>query len=148
MATLDKGTGLQTFGNYKFYWDPNEMTMPYSEKIVAEQITFGGSQLFEWAATIVGKEVVLKWDFMPLGMYNNLRRKYLRTGQTYTWNPQLANGETFSVVIKNLEGTYFKHLNEDNTYRKDVTMVLSIRSKVLTATTTTTSTTTSSTSTT
>jgi len=148
MAKLDKGNGLQTLGNYKFYWDPDEMTMPYSEKIVAEEKTFGGSQIFEWEATIIGKEVNLKWDFMPLGMYNNLRRKYMRLGQTYTWDPQLTNGETFSVAITGLQGTYFKHLKENSTWRKDVILTLSIRSKVVSATTTTTSTTTSSTSTT
>jgi len=140
--------GSQTLGNRTFYWDPDEMTMPYSDKVTAEEKTFGGSQVFEWAATIVGKQVTLKWDYMPLGMYNDLRRKYLRTGQTYTWDPALANGETFSVIIKNLEGVYFKHLKEDSTYRKDVVLTLSIRSKVLSATTTTTSTTTSTTTTT
>jgi hypothetical protein len=127
----------QILGRYTFYWDPDEMTMPYSEKTVSEAKTHAGTQIFEWTASIVGKEVTLKWDFMPLFMYRMLRRKYLRTGETYTWNPQLDDGQTFSVVIKYLEGTYFKVLKEDTEYRKDVIMVLSIRSKVLTATTTT-----------
>lgn len=133
---------MQKLGGYTFYWDPDEMTMPYSDKTVAEVQTFEGTQIFEWAATIVGKEVVLKWDFMPIGMWNALRQRYLATGTQYTWDPEIVGGTTYSVVLKSLQGTYFKHLKEDSEWRKDVALVLSIRSKVAIATTTTTTSTT------
>jgi hypothetical protein len=136
---------MQKLGGYTFYWDPDEMTMPYSEKTVAEAKTFGGTQIFEWDATIIGKEVVLKWDYMPIGMWNALRRRYLATGTLYTWNPEIAGGTTYSVVIKKLDGSYFKHMREDTEWRRAVTMVLSLRSKVTTATTTTTTSTTTTT---
>lgn len=124
------------------------MTIPEGEKEVAEVKTFGGSQIFEWPITIVGKEVTLKWDFMKLGQYNALRRMYYNNGVEYTWDPEETGGGTYSVIIKKCTGEYFKNLLNDSIYRKDVVVVMSIRSKVLTATTTTTTTTHTTTSTT
>ena len=136
---------MQKLGGYTFYWDPDEMSMPYSEKTVAEAKTFGGSQVFEWDATIVGKEVVLKWDYMPVGMFNALRRRFLNTGTLYTWDPEIVGGTTYSVVIKKLEGAYFKHMREDTEWRRGVKMTLSLRAKVVVGQTTTTTSTTTTT---
>jgi len=135
--------GDQRLGSYTFEWDPDEMTMPYSEKVVAEVETYGGTEIFEWTPSIVGKEVTLTWKLMSIGMWNALRRRYLVTGTTYVWDPAIVGGTTYNVVIKKLEGSYIKQLLETKGYREGVSMVLSIRSKSnIGETTTTTSTTT------
>jgi hypothetical protein len=136
----------QSLSGYTFEWDPDETSMPYSSKTVAEVQTFGGTELFEWEASIVGKEVVLKWDHMEVGMFNALRRRYLVMGTTYVWDPDIG-GNTFNVVIKDFSGKYLRNFTENSSYvnyRENVVMVLSIRSR---ATTMTTSTTTSTTTT-
>ena len=132
---------MQSLGGYTFQWNPDDMTMPYSEKTVSEVISFSGTQLFEWTASIVGKEVILSWDYMSNGQYNALRRRYVETGTQYVWDPDIG-GTTFNVIIKSLEGSYFKHLSEDIAYRKNVVMTLSLRSKATIQTTTTTTSTT------
>lgn len=136
---------MQSLGGYTFYWNPDEMTMPYSEKVVAEVESHGGTQLFEWTASIIGKEVVLKWEFMPIGMWNALRRRYLETSTQYVWDPEIVGGTTYNVVIKSLTGGYLKNVHEDNENRINVEMRLGIRSKELIATTTTTTSTTTTT---
>lgn len=136
-------TGEQILGSYAFYWDPDKMDIPEKQKDVAEEETYGGSAIFEWAAILEGTQVKLEWDFMPKGMYKALRELYLNTGQNYIWNPQVG-GNTYNVRIAELTGQYFGTVNAEGAFRKNVKMTLSIRSlaAIVQSTSTTTSTTT------
>ena len=139
---------MQSLGNYTFGWNPDNMTMPYKDKVTAEITTHEGSQIFEWGATIVGKEITLEWSFLELPQWNGMRSKYLETGTVYIWDPDLSGGTTYNVTIKSMIGKYFRVVMDDRALRRDVKVVLSIRSVALYATTTTTTTTYTTTTTT
>jgi hypothetical protein len=135
---------MQTLGGYTFYWDPDVMSIPEKKKMVAVAETYGGSAIFEWAAILQGTKVVLEWDMMPKGMYKKLREQYLATGTEYVWNPQ-TGGNTYTVRIVGLEGTYFGTVHHEGHYRRNVKLTFDIRSLAAvlqSSTTTTTSTTT------
>ena len=136
-------TGQQTLGGYQFFWDPDNMGIPEKQKTVAVAETYGGSAFFEWEAILEGTRVQLEWDFMPKGMYKQLRTMYLLTGQDYVWDPN-TGGNTYTVRIEKLEGAYFGTVHHEGAYRQNVKLTLNIRSlaAVLQSTSTTTSTTT------
>lgn len=140
---------MQSLGGYTFYWDPDKMGIPEKRKSFSRVQTYTGSAIFEWSAILEGTEITLEWNFMPKGMYNALRAKYLQTGVTFVWNPN-TGGNTYNVRIKDLIGEYHDVVNHGGAWRQKVKLALDIRSKesiVQSTTTTTTSTTTSTTTT-
>jgi len=134
---------MQTLGGYTFYWDPDMMSIPEKEKVVAVTQTYGGSAVFEWEAILQGTKVVLEWNFMPKGMYKQLRQQYLNTNTIYVWNPQVG-GNTYNVRIVKLTGQYFGTVLAEGDYRRNVSMTFDVRAlaTVSQATSTTTTTTT------
>ncbi len=136
----------QRIGSTIFTWDPDMMTIPESKKTVSRVATYAGSAIFQWSDFIEGTEITLKWDLMPAAQYSALRSKYLTT-DTYEWNPGLSGGETYNVKIIDMSGSYVEVLHDDIAYRKDVVIVLDIRSKGSTTTTTSSTTTTTTTTT-
>jgi hypothetical protein len=138
-------TGSQKLGGYRFYWDPDTVTIPEKKRAVAVADTYGGSAIFEWPPILQGTRVRLEWDFMPKGMYKKLRTLYLQTGVTFIWNPQ-TGGNTYTVKIEKLEGAYMGTVHHEGAFRQNVTLVLNIRSLYTipqsTSTTTTSTTTT------
>jgi len=136
---------MQTLGGYTFYWNPDVMSIPEKQKTVAITATYGGSAIFEWSAILQGTKVVLEWEFMPRGMYKQLRIMYLQVGTTFIWNPEVG-GNTYNVKIANLEGEYFQNTFYDSKWRRNVKMTFDVRS--LSAVLQSTSTTTTSTTTT
>lgn len=137
---------MQTLGGHAFFWDPDKMSIPEKQKDVAVTKTYGGSAIFEWAAILQGTKVQLEWDFMPSGTYKKLRQQYLLTGVTYIWDPQ-TGGNTYNVQIVRLEGAYFGTVHHEGAYRRDVKLILDIRSKAAILQSTTTTSTTSTTTT-
>lgn len=112
-------------GAYTFEWNPQQMTIPDSTKVVAEVDTLNGSELFQWPATIIGQTINLYWRLMSVTMYNSLRALYVLPDKVI-WNPQYLG--TYEVVITELEGKYLEVILDDNGYRSDVNMKLNIRS--------------------
>jgi hypothetical protein len=119
-------TGVQELGTYDFYWDPDRMTIPEKQKTVAVADTYGGSAIFEWAAILEGTRVKLEWDYMPKGMYTQLRLMYLQTGTLFEWNPN-TGGNTYDVFIEKLEGAYMGTVLHEGQFRQNVTLILNIR---------------------
>jgi hypothetical protein len=134
---------MQSLGNYTFFWNPDEMTIPEKKKDIAVTKTYGGSAIFEWGAILQGTKVTLYWNYMPRGMYKKLRELYIPDGQVYEWNPEIG-GNTYNVKIIDLAGSYHEVVNADGKYRPKVELTLDIRSlnTILQSTSTTTSTTT------
>lgn len=102
--------------------------------------TYGGSAIFEWDAILSGTKVVLEWNFMPSGMYKQLRTQYLQTGVEFDWNPQ-TGGNRYNVRITDLTGQYFGNVLHEGAFRRNVKMTLNIRNLSATLQSTTTSTT-------
>lgn len=117
---------LYTLGGYTFEGNPQKMDPPESQKTVAEAETHGGSELFQWDASIVGESITLSWPTMSLTMYNQLRSFYL-SPEAITFVPN--DSYTYQVVVTNLDGDYFELLLESLAYRKDVELTLNIRSQ-------------------
>ena len=118
---------LQSIGDLTFAIDPNLMDIPESKKSVATVDTYTGSVIFQWDAILEGVEVELKWNWMTLAFYTALRTKYLTT-DAYVWDPD--TGDTYNVIMINLDGSYFEEALSKIAYRKDITLRLSIRSLI------------------
>lgn len=113
---------------YTFDWNPDELTIPESKKIVAEAKTHDGSEIFQWDAIIKGEKIVMIWKLMSIAQYNELRTLYL-SPDTVVWNPQY-NAVTYNVIVTGLQGKYSHVHLDDLPYRTDVELTLSIRSIV------------------
>lgn len=137
---------MMRLGTYIFEWNPDTITIPEKTKPVSEVKTYQGSAIFLWDVLLQGLPLVLKWNYMSLNQYNQLRIRYM-LGESVEFNPDIG-GNSYNVIVVSLEGSYFDVINDDNNYRKNVSMALSIRSAASTTTTSTTTTTSSSSTTT
>lgn len=116
-----------TLGSYTFAENPQRSDLVESYKDVATVKTYGGSAVFQWDVTIIGKEIDLEWDSMSTTMYGELRTLYV-DDSSVVFDPQ--NGNTYNVIVTNLEGKYYDSGLEDIAYRQDVTLTLHILSQV------------------
>lgn len=103
------------------------MDLIESKKSVVNVPTLSGSAIFQWAATIQGVLVSLAWDDISETFYENLRTKYLSTN-TVVFDPK--DGNTYNVIVEELTGSYIQYGLEDIPYRKDVELILNIRSMI------------------
>jgi hypothetical protein len=136
---------MQKIDDYVFQWNPDRMTIPVREKLVAEVNTYGGSEVFQWPPLYRGTRITLEWNYMPALQWKRLRSKYLKTDRTYIYDPD-AGGQTYNVTITRMSGKYHDVVHSEGDYRSDVVVQLSIRSLEDADTTTSTTTTTTTTS--
>jgi len=136
----------QRLGDYVFVFNPDNMSVVETKKLVGKVNTDQGAAIFEWPAILQGTEFVLSWNWMYETQYSILRKKYIQTGVTFEWNPQ-TGGNTYEVVILDMNGKYFETLLHGGPYRENVEMLLSVNSQMSTTTTTTTTTSTTTTTT-
>ena len=113
--------------SYTFPENPQNMDLIESKKSVASVVTFSGSAVFQWDATLEGVLVSLTWDNMSETMYNNLRTKYLST-DSVVFDPK--TGTTYNVIVENLSGSYVQYGLDDIPHRKDIELILNIRSAI------------------
>lgn len=113
--------------SYTFPENPQEMDLLESKKVVAKVDTYSGGAIFQWDATIQGVSVALSWDNMSETFYQNLRTKYLSTSSV-VFDPK--NGSTYNVIVEELSGRYIQYGLEDIPHRKNVELILNIRSTV------------------
>jgi hypothetical protein len=121
-------------GAYAFEWNPDEVDIPESKKTVATQETFEGSAIFMWGDFLEGTKVQLEWDWMPEGMYQSLRGKYLSLDKM-RWVSEPTSA--FDVYVETLEGEYFETGLHELPYRRKVRMRLNLRNTTSAVTTTT-----------
>jgi hypothetical protein len=119
--------GYMSLGSYSFDRDPTVVTIPESQKRVATVDTYSGGAVFQWSAVIQGLPIELDWKGMTVAQYNQLRTLYLSSDEV-VWDPN--TGTTYNVIVQDLMGTYFEGDFGSGGYRKNVKMVLNIRSVV------------------
>ncbi|MCJ7760978.1 hypothetical protein MUP59_07565 [Candidatus Bathyarchaeota archaeon] len=51
---------------YTFTWNPDRWTIPELDLSYAVVQTYESVAYFEWGLSIVGKEIILEWDWMKL----------------------------------------------------------------------------------
>jgi len=120
-------SGLQSLGGYAFPWDPDRWTIPKAEKFWGKVQTYSSAAFFSFGISIVGKEVVLEWDWMSSAQFAALDALY-QSDEPVVWNPPGASA--FEVNILGCDGEYFEVLGTDIEYRKNVKITLMIMREI------------------
>ncbi len=116
-----------SLGNYAFEWPPDRWTIPKAEKYSGRVRTYGSAAFFSFGTWIVGKEILLEWDFMPDDQFETLNGLYL-DDEPKLWDP--GTGEGYLVEIVSFDGAYGEVVGYDKPYRFNVKMVLMIMAEV------------------
>ncbi len=117
----------QILGSYEFDWNPDRWMIPKAEKFSGQVLTYEGAAFFSFGVSIIGKEIVLEWDWMGLSQWNQLDAMY-QSDEGYLWTP--GDGHTYNVEIPHLDGAYFEVVDLNFPYRKAVKLTLMIMSVV------------------
>jgi hypothetical protein len=88
--------------------------------------TYEGVATFTWDETFAGETIQLSWSLMSTAQYDTLFAMFL-SGVPVSFNPQDGSGETYSVLIQDMNGEYFIHMaSAAGNYRRNVTVTLII----------------------
>ncbi len=117
----------QTLGSYQFEWNPEKWTIPRKEKYYGKVLTYESVGFFSFGMSIVGKEIVLEWDWMSLEQWNELDTLF-QADAGCVWLP--GDGNTYNVEMLHLDGAYFEVVDLDLAYRRNVKLTLMIMSIV------------------
>jgi hypothetical protein len=120
-------TTYMVLDSYTFTKNPSEATLPNKHRLGHEVETIGGIEFFSWGATIVGKKITLKWDYMLTAQFNSLQT-ILDGDAEVTFQP--GDGNTFNVQVLRLNGAYFLDNESGAELRKSVTLEMIIISQV------------------
>jgi hypothetical protein len=112
-------------GTYVFDWNPDRWTIPKEEKFCGRVLTYSSVGFFSFGVSIIGKEILLEWDWMPVAQFNTLNVLFI-SDLGYPWDPK--DGYIYDVEILSFNGAYFETTALDTPYRKNVKMVLMILS--------------------
>lgn len=137
-------------GTYEFYWEPTKATKPDYCREIAYVTTFTSVAFYDFGLRIIGQEILLEWDWMPISQYEALRAMFL-SGENQSWYP--GDGSAYTVKIIDLQPNFFKDLafDTDFDYLEKVKLcmvIVSCDTATPSQSTTTTTTTSSSTTTT
>lgn len=108
--------------------NPSEITVIRAKKRNAAKETYNSVAYFSWGASIIGREISLKCDYMEADDFAALDAIY-QADLPIVWDPQDGSGHTYNVEMTELDGEY--HLGFGVTsavLRKNVTITLLILS--------------------
>lgn len=112
-------------GTYEFDWNPDRWTIPKEEKFYGKVLTYSSVGYFSFGLSIIGKEILLEWDWMSVDQFNELNQLYI-SDIGYIWGPK--DGFLYNVEILSFDGAYFETTALDAPWRRNVKMVLMILS--------------------
>jgi hypothetical protein len=115
----------QSLGIYEFPWNPDKYTVPKPEKFWGRVQTYSSVAFFSFGVTIVGKEIVLEWNWMSADQFAALDSIY-RSDASVIWDPQDGDGLLYRAEILGFDGEYFEVVGTDFIYRKNVKLTLMI----------------------
>lgn len=113
--------------SYTLTQNPASVTIVRKYKPCAAVETYSSMAVFEWAVTIIGKEIELTWEYLGITDFDELDKAYQKSGAV-VYDPQDGNSKTYNVHIMELDGEY--HRMMETGYRKNVKMKLRILSEV------------------
>jgi len=95
-------------GNTTFTQDPISMTILTPDVSIAWERTYSNVAVFNWGSTIVGKEVALDWNAMPIGQYEGIRTSYeaATTVKFYPSTSGTVSTDAYNVRILDFHGQY------------------------------------------
>ena len=112
--------------SYTFPWNPDRWTIPKEEKFYGKVLTYTSAAFFSFGISIIGKEILLEWDWMSIDQFGALNAIFL-SNEGCVWDPK--DGYIYDVEILSFDGAYFDTTALDAPWRKNVKMVLMILSK-------------------
>lgn len=117
-----------TLGSYTFVKDPQQMTLLDKVRITATVLTYSSVAFFSWGASIVGKKIELYWPVMSAAMYASIQA-ILEADAEVEWNPNDGELRKYTVEVLSFDGEYLIDKTYDTTRRKDMRLVLLIKSE-------------------
>lgn len=113
---------------YDFSWQPDSWTIPKHEKYYGKVLTYESAGYFSFGTSIIGKEIILSWDFMSIAQFNQLNQLCL-DDESHLWEPD--NGYIYLVELLKLEGEFFEVVDMNSSYRRNVQLTMMIMSETL-----------------
>jgi len=119
-----------TCGSYGFERNPTDMDTLNKTRYVSAVKTYSSVEVFSWGTTLVGKQILLHWDYMPPAMFDKIQY-YVENDEEFIWDPTGESGTsgvgTYDVQILGFEGEYFKRIpSTSGENRKNVNLLLFI----------------------
>jgi hypothetical protein len=114
-------------GAYVFPWTPDKWTIPDPVLKVGVTKTYSSSVVFDFGASVVGKEIELEWEWMSAVQFDALDALY-QANLPVAWDTEKIGFPTFNVEIAELSGDLFEVLQYDEMFphREKVKMTLLI----------------------
>jgi len=126
------GTSGTSATSYQFARNPNAMNTINAVRYVSSVLTYSGAEVFSWGSSLVGKKIMLHWDYMPPAMFDKIQW-YVENNLGFSWDSTGASGGTsgvsgtYDVQILSFEGEYFKRVpSTSGEQRKNVNLLLFI----------------------
>jgi hypothetical protein len=116
-------------GGYTFPWKPDEFGIPHPDLFKSLVRTWDTAVYFSWGEEILGKKVPLSWVFMTAAQFDALDAMY-QAGAQVVWDPEVAGVGPFNVEIVELDGELFETAHYEQTYRRNVEMILMIADSI------------------
>jgi hypothetical protein len=109
-------------------WDPDKWTIPDARHVISEVDTYSSNVIFFYGEKIVGKQIVLEWEWMSQAQFDALDVLY-QADLPVVWDlEEPTDPRTFTVEIENLEGELFDVALWDLPHRRNVKVSLLILS--------------------
>jgi len=114
-------------GSYRFpaEWQPESFTIPKADRYCASVKTYESAAVFSWGPDIIGKTILVEWDFVPVAVWDELVAME-GADAAVTWDPEKPILNAYLVEIMALEGKFFEVVNADGPYRRQVKLTLII----------------------
>ena len=119
-----------TSGTYEFARNPIGMNTINATRYISSVLTYAGVEIFSWGSTLVGKQILLHWDYMPPDMFDKIQY-YVENDEGFVWDPKVSTSTsglpTYNVQILGFSGEYFKRIpSTSGEQRKNVNLLLLI----------------------
>ena len=117
------------FDSYTLVRQPNYMTILHDDRDISYVKTHSSVHTFSWGLSMVGKEVEIRWNYMPTTQYAELLDIY-QDDDSFSFNPNDSEGYTYTVEMLTLTGEYLVHLTDTSTHmRQNIIMSLLVLSQ-------------------
>ncbi len=119
-------------GVYTFPWRPDRFTPPDAYRQISSVDTFTSNVVFEYGNKIIGKQIVVEWEWMSAAQFDALDVLY-QANAPLMWDLEVVGQPTFTVEIVKLDGELFDVAHWDLSFRRKVQMTLLIMDTSLVA---------------
>jgi hypothetical protein len=116
-----------SLNGYDFPWAPDRWTIPKADKFTGRTLTWSSAGFFSFGSSIIGKEIVLEWDWMSREQFDALDA-IVQADTQVAWVTGYY-GDAFNVEILGLDGEYFEVTAYEFPWRRNVKLTMMIMSQ-------------------